>query len=275
MAMKKLLFAGITAAFCGAPVLAADMPVKAPVYKAAPIAAHNWTGAYWGLTAGYGWNDPKMTLTPNDAAAATVTPTPTASISPNGAVGGLGAGYNWQVNPSWLYGFETDINLSGIKGSGTAALNLGGPAGSLQATEKVDWFGTVRGRLGWLPNDKLLLFATGGFAYGEVKQNAAITSSLFNFIVGNPFGIGAQCTPTCYSGSQSHLATGWTLGAGSEYAFAPNMTFKVEYLYVNLGSNPFNVVGGNPGAFPPTTSSFTAHYTMDFHVVRAGLNWKY
>ena len=140
---------------------------------------------------------------------------------------------------------------------------------------RINWFGTVRARLGLLASDRLLIFGSGGFAYGEIKQ-AATMSAILNTLFFDPgFTIGTVCTPVCYSGSRTQLATGWAAGAGGEYAVTPNVAIKLEYLYVNLGSHSFNMAGNPAINFFPAVASQTARYTTDFHVGRVGVNWKF
>ena len=119
----------------------------------------------------------------------------------DGFIVGAQAGYNWQFNPRWVLGFETDIQHSAERGSGTfldpfsttvctgAVFQPPGPAvcfatspatGALAMnyTAEIDWFGTVRARLGYLVTDQLLLYATGGLAYGRVHVTAFATSAV-------------------------------------------------------------------------------------------------
>ncbi|HEX7562705.1 MAG TPA: outer membrane protein [Bradyrhizobium sp.] len=255
---------------------AADLPRKAPAYVEPPvIASYGWTGFYIGLNAGYGWGDQTFNFTTNDPFAGLALfmgPVAPVSFNKSGAVGGFQLGYNWQFNQAWLVGLEADFDFSDINGSGNSTnLATGGPQSMLQtANQKVHWFGTVRGRLGYLPTNNLLVYGTGGFAYGKVEQNA-------NYYNNGPGGTGVfngTCIPgLCYSGAFDHTAAGWTAGAGLEYAFLRNVTLKVEYLYINLGGNTFNenvLTGGT------ATSSFTAHYNdVAFHVVRGGINYRF
>ena len=160
---------------------AADLPRKAPVYAPIPPPAYSWTGFYVGGNIGYGWGSRTVNFTPNDLNVFVVscgggfgsTCPPPASFDFNGALGGLQAGYNWQFNQNWLLGVETDFNWSQIKGTGTDSFLIlpglfPGPS-SFVASQNVEWFGTVRGRLGFLPTTNLLVYGTAGFAYGRVQ----------------------------------------------------------------------------------------------------------
>jgi outer membrane immunogenic protein len=295
--MKKLFVAGIAAAaFCGTPAFAADMAVKAPPQPPAPV--YSWTGFYVGGDVGYGWKDPTVTFSPNNIAGSvalgsttntinTTTAGPS-SFGDKGAFGGVEAGYNLQVNKSWLVGVETDFSWSNIKGQGNTAFPIGGgttaiapTTANMTASQNVLWFGTVRPRVGWLATDNLLLYGTGGLAYGRVSDNVAYTngstagvaygadtSALLCFFPGN----------TCFAGAATHIATGWTAGAGLEYRITgTNVSIKLEYLYVNLGSgDAFNVVGTTtpPAGFRP--GSFTATYSATaFQTTKIGMNWKF
>jgi outer membrane immunogenic protein len=146
------------------------------------------------------------------------------------------------------------------------------------ARENVDWFGTVRGRLGYLVSPDLLIFGTGGFAYGEVKHTAAITNlSGVENGVGDPrrFTVNCQASAACYTGSSSRIAIGYAVGGGIEYALMRNWTVKAEYLYVNLGSDklaatPVSILNG------PNQSNVSAAYTdTHFNLVRIGANYRF
>lgn len=292
--MKKFFVVGIAAvAFCGAPALAADIPTKAPAYvDKGPVAGvFNWSGFYVGGNAGYGWENREVTFTPNDGNAQFVTCgggfggtcAPPTSLNLNGALGGLQAGYNWQPNQNWLLGIETDFDWSGIRGTGTSNFLIEPglfPPGtaSFQASQNVKWFGTVRGRLGFVPTNNLLVYGTAGFAYGRVDKNVALNVlpgvNASGFGGAPTFGFSCTAGPNCFLGSSSRTLTGWTAGAGFETMVSSKLTFKMEYLYVNLGSENVNVVAISPSD-GPNASSFNAHFNNAFNVVRAGLNWRY
>lgn len=283
--MRKFLIAAAVAALGTTGVQAADIAAR-PYTKAPPMApVLSWTGFYAGANIGYGWQDPAVSYTPNDPYSRTFTSggglggtaVPSASYDIKGVLGGVQAGYNWQLDRSWLVGIEADFDGADVKGTGVSNFIFGGippTPSTFSATQTVEWFGTLRGRVGWLPSDQLLLFATGGLAYGQVKQNVALQSTNGG---GSSGGIGFTCfgVPTCFAGSSSQILTGWTAGAGAEYAVLHNVTLKLEYLYVNLGgAGNVNVVAANPNGFVP--SSFTANFSsLNFNVVRVGANYRF
>ena len=274
------------------------MPVKAPV--APVVAPYSWTGFYVGANGGYGWNDSSATETPGDPASAFVSPGPfgptvipqaSTSFNPKGAFGGVQAGYNWQFDRNWVAGIETDFQGADIKGDSTTLLNSSNIANffNLNTSQKVEWFGTLRARLGYLPVSSLLLYATGGLAYGKVNESASLGIASPGFITSItvlPFGW--NCTtatgpgavgfggPTCFTGSHSRTSVGWTAGAGAEYAVGNNITLKVEYLYVNLGSDSFTANAVTVPAPAPTPSFLNVNFgDAAFNLVRAGLNYRF
>jgi outer membrane immunogenic protein len=274
--MKKIILGAIALAVGAAPALAADLPAR--TYTKAPAMVdpgYNWTGFYIGANGGYGWKDPTASFTPNDPTFGNLGPfigqSPPISFNMSGAFGGLQIGYNWQFNQNWVAGLETDFDGANIRGGGSAAY-LGGGAFPLtsMANERVNWFGTVRARLGFLPTNNFLVYGTGGFAYGNVQENASLVNPgnvTFN-------GANGSCSPfsTCYAGASSNTATGWTAGAGAEYGFMKNWTLKVEYLYVDLGSNTFTETLANASG----TSSINASFSpTQFHIVRGGINYRF
>jgi outer membrane immunogenic protein len=253
---------------------AADMPMKAPPMPAAP--AYGWTGFYLGGNVGGGWSsDPTVTFTPNDPLSAATTSTPI-SFNMSRPVGGFQAGYNWQINQTWLVGVESDFDFSAIAGSGQSNFFNPGTTNIQQTVdEKVKWFGTVRGRLGYLATNGLLLYGTGGFAYGKVADSAQASNLGPASAVLAPFGA-CVVNSQCYSGASASVLTGWTAGGGLELALANHWTVKAEYLYVSLGSSSFNEPNLGAIGVPTPTGSITAHYSdTNFHIARAGVNYKF
>lgn len=200
-------------------------------------------------------------------------PPPTFALS-NGAnsadasswVAGGRLGYDWQYG-ALVYGVEADLsgmNLKSEMNGGVTSLVPGFPA-SASTTAKVDWYGTLRGRLGWT-NGPWLLYATGGLAYGDVELNS-------NFSV--------NFTPAGVTGSlnsdTSPLKGGWVVGGGLEYKLRPNLALNVEYRYVDLGTvgstSSTTVPLGAPGVVGHLSQS--ASVDAQFQVVTVGLNWQF
>jgi outer membrane immunogenic protein len=297
--MRKLLLIGTAFAALIGPATAADQAVqrvyKRPVVVAARV--YSWTGFYVGANGGYGWKDPTVTFTPNDINAqdATCGNTKGATCAPptsfgiQGRFGGLQAGYNWQFSRQWLAGVETDFDWSDISGTGTSNFFLGnvgsgnpGPANFI-VSQDVKWFGTVRARFGYLPTDHLLVYATGGFAYGRINENVVLNgvagSAAISGVGVVPFAFNCVTGPNCFLGNSFRTGTGWTAGGGVEYVHWRNVSVKAEYLFVNLGDGDSINVVAQPTA-PRFSgfllSSFTAAFSRtEFQTIRGGLNWKF
>jgi outer membrane immunogenic protein len=307
--MKKLAIGVIAiGAMIGAPVLAADL--NKPVYKAPPppppAPVYSWTGWYVGGNVGYSWGDARTDVAGSGTIVSfplfipftnpplTVADSQTDRLT--GVIGGGQLGYNYQVGPQWLIGFEADIQGSGERGSNTFNDPFSGPVcdiaiscGTAPATitisgaavtsyeAKIDWFGTVRGRLGYLINNQVLLYATGGLAYGgvSVSGNATVSGSLENF---------GAFPPATTSFSEGKTNTGFTVGGGVEGKFwlPANWTWKLEYLYLDLGSldttNPFPPAQPAPMSIfdiSPIRGTFTTHTHFTDNIVRVGLNYQF
>jgi outer membrane immunogenic protein len=287
--MRNILAATIVLSFLASmeAVNAADLPMKAPtpVPSAPASVAHSWTGFYVGGNGGYAWHDPTVSFAGNDITTQTFscggfagsTCAPPISFNISGSLGGVQAGYNWQIDQSWLLGVEADFDWSNIRGAGTGAgFSFGGAASNFQASQDVNDFGTVRARLGYLPTDSLLLYGTGGFAYGHVFENASLNSSNSGGGVGG--GPGFFCFApgqNCFIGSTSRVAPGWTVGAGVEYALWNNLSLKAEYEFVSLAGDTVKVVNVTPAA-GVGIASFSANYGhVDFNIVRGGINYRF
>jgi outer membrane immunogenic protein len=222
-------------------VYGADM-APPPLYKALPPLPppYFWTGFYIGANGGFGGNNVNYS--------ATVAGFPAnATLNSSGFLGGGQAGFNWQVSPLWVIGVETDFDGTDISSNASAT----GPFATATAGTKVDWFGTVRGRAGFLVTPNVLLYGTGGWAYGHTTSSASAA------LLGAGAGV-----------SSSSTQNGWTAGGGLEYAFNPWLSFKTEYRYVDLGTA--NLASGAVG---PVV--FSVNEKTTFHTVTAGLNFKF
>jgi outer membrane immunogenic protein len=207
---------------------AADLSARKYAPAPAMVAAYNWTGFYAGVNGGFATGGV-------DAFGD--------SLDVDGWFGGGQIGYNWQAPGSpWVLGVEVDSAFAGIDGSESAS------AGGLTATasSEMNYFGTARVRAGYAFNN-VLAYATGGLAWANNELAASLTSG----------GVTARV-----SDEQMHV--GYAVGGGLEWAFAPQWSAKVEYLYLGLGSQTYfgNVAGG-----------FDAD--LDAHTVKVGLNYRF
>jgi outer membrane immunogenic protein len=240
-------FAAVTVAalvgFAGA-ANAADMYSRGGM-KDAPVApvATTWAGFYAGVNGGYAWGDNNPILYRDTGGQGSTIP----SLEPSGGFGGGQFGYNWQgfSHPNLVLGFEVDIQGADLSDdfSGNLTTNRGA-TDVVRASQQIDYFGTVRGRLGYA-SDKTLVYATGGFAYGNVK----------NHIVVNGFNMDSDDTQT-----------GWVAGGGIEYKLAPAWSLKAEYQYIDLGSK---TITETVSGLPITARDVDAK----FSTIRVGLNY--
>jgi outer membrane immunogenic protein len=202
--------------------------------QAQPASVYNWTGQYIGGHVGYGFGSYRFRNDNNGVA--------TRDFDMDGVVGGLTAGYNWQTRgSSFVFGIDTDLSFSGVKGSDNdPVFGCGTPA----CTASVKWFGTVRPRAGIAFNNALF-FVTGGWAFGRIEAF-------------NDDGGGNK------EGS-SNFQNGWTAGAGIEWAFSPRWSAKAEYLHIDLGGFVYKYNGASP----------ISVRGLEFDVVRLGVNYRW
>jgi outer membrane immunogenic protein len=231
------------------PAFGADLAaVKAAPQYASPPPTFSWSGFYLGANAGVSGG----TFGSGDQNSANST----------GFSGGGQAGYNYQFPGSnFLVGIEADFQGSTLQGT-YDNYQANGEAG-WQDASKVDWWGTVRGRVGYAFGG-FLPYATGGLAYGHVETNGSC------WVAAGPFG----CDQSQGSVSGTHI--GWTAGGGLEYAITHNLTFKAEYLYTDLGSVDFpnyylDATYGGP-LYAPGDEMRTR---TTFSTVRVGMNYKF
>ena len=177
------------------------------------------------------------------------------SASASSWMAGAQAGYNWQRG-SVVYGFETDISGTDL-GSGmntTLPRNTFGgfvPPPTANTMSSIDWYGTVRGRLGWATGP-VLFYGTGGLAYGKTAVNSSLTDNLL---------------PLSANSQSSSVKAGWVAGFGLEYLLRPNMILNLGYQYVDLGTT--SLISSSPDG--SLRQSVNAH--GQFQVVSVGLSW--
>jgi outer membrane immunogenic protein len=277
--------------FAGIAVVASLLTTSA--FAASPV--YDWTGFYAGVNVGYSWGGSSTTQTFSDALNGAILSSTAGNFDMNGAIGGGQVGYNWQ-RANWVFGFEGDIQASGQKGNGsavcsggtlaappfngactpghigdTAPFNTPGLPVTSGLSQRLEWFGTVRGRVGPTLTPTILAYITGGLAYGEVSA----TNTVSGTNITGPQGTNTVIlTPVSASFGNSSTRVGWTIGAGLEGVVSGNWTAKIEYLYIDLGdiSGSFvTPITAPSGAF--VTSRYTSHITDN--ILRVGLNYKF
>jgi outer membrane immunogenic protein len=240
---------------------AADMYVpSAPGpggYKDAPWAP-TWAGFYVGVNGGYGWannntgSQVDLFVSPADHFF------PAKSLDESGGFGGGQVGYNFQRD-RFVFGVEFDIQGSGISDK-TATLTSGSAAVipvNYDQSINIDWFGTIRGRMGYSIGSTLL-YATGGFAFGGVNYKT---------------GILAPSNGAFSNESRDSVETGYVVGGGVEYAINPAWSVKAEYQYINLGSEHLSGQIFNANGTPAIGQFTKTEADVNFSTVRLGLNY--
>jgi high affinity Mn2+ porin len=229
-AMKRmwtgLLIGGLS---LGSIAYAADLPAT----KAPPIAPpFDWNGLYVGAHMGYGFGDSHATL---------FDPAPAAGTHRYGSVNaGVQAGYNIVLPSRMLLGVEADMTFPGYLESNAAIAHATTANSAL--TERMDYVGTLRGRIGYAAPD-WMIYATGGLAWSGGRY--------------------LNTLPSGQNEKKLHIRLGWTAGAGFEYAIAPQWSARLEYLYSRFDDADVTLGSGTRYAS-----------TLDFQTVRLGLNRK-
>jgi len=227
---------------------AADMPLKAPP---PPAPVFSWTGFYVGINGGDGWGTSSSNS--NFSLVGTSFNLPIASQGISGWLGGFQAGYNWQTGVI-VFGVEGDFDFADIEGN-TACLVV------FNCNAKQDWVADVTARLGVTPFDRLLMYVKGGVAWADDK-----------FSFGNSFTAGG--TTVAINASASETRVGGIMGMGVEYAFMPHWSAKIEYNFIDFGTDTLG--------FPLTTTPAIAglptvqtQIKQTESLMKAGLNYRF
>jgi outer membrane immunogenic protein len=254
---------GIAAVAAAGGVQAADMraPMKAP--PPMPPPAPSWTGFYIGGNLGAAWQQSHFQSSGYDGGGGLIDAIPISGTNTKTSfIGGGQVGYNWQSG-SAVYGVEADISGLGNSGSSSSQIfavnkfcSFGGNC-THNASSKIDWVATFRGRLGLAFTDTMV-YATAGLAVGHVKNSVSETSN-------------GYCGSSCAFGpfSSSSTKTGLAVGGGVEHMLSPNWTVRLEAMFIDLGHSSVSVVPSSKG------SPFTATFSNQMVVGRVGLNYKF
>ena len=243
--MKKFALAismlAISAVGASAADLAARPYAKAPM---APMAApyYDWSGFYIGVNLGGAASGGSVTTDPSTIIG--TGPRDANDLFKSGVTGGVQAGYNWQVAPSWVLGVEGDINALSSSRS-TCDINDCNTGSPLIFTTRTNYLATVRGRVGYTW-DRSMLYVTGGAAFADVRDS-------FNFF-----------SNTIIPENRT-TKTGYAVGTGIETALWTNWSVKAEYLYANVGTDR---------VFTPAGTAYL-DFKHEYHVGRIGLNYRF
>ena len=240
---------------------AAAVPAPPP---SASTSSYDWTGFYVGVHVGYGWGNGDTKVAPRPSAATFVNLLPqTLNPDPTGIVGGGQVGYNrqWQL---LVLGAEADLSGTGMDGSQVRSpitqnnnTPFPGAGNNIRAQQNTSWFGTVRGRVGGTPVPRLLIYGTGGLAFGHVEGSA---NTDFR-------PVGTEQYPATFSSTK----VGWVAGGGAEIGIARHWSAKFEFLRYNLGKETVHAVPVPP--LPPFGIDYT--WLSEANVFNGGVNYRF
>jgi len=262
--MKKLLLAGTALAF-GGHALAADLPLKAPMVAPVPF---SWTGCYVGGHVGAGWgrkdfSDPGFTTAfgtfQNFAPAGSSIADDVQGIAAGGQVG-----CDYQFANNWVIGLAGDFSWANINGQTTDPFFTGKNGNPITLNAKTNELATATARLGYAW-DHFLVYGKGGAAWAHDKysvQNLVSFGSPFCFV-----GTFIACNPT---GTETR--TGWTAGAGIEWAFANNWSALLEFDYYGLGNKSVSLFDPNAGT---GGTSGLVNVRQNIEVLKFGINYHF
>lgn len=221
---------------------AADLgPAPAPIYKAPPVAPppFSWTGFYLGGNVGVGWNDGSVSDTLLGE---------TWSANNNATfVGGGQVGANYQFGGGFVVGVEGDFDWFANNNNSVTVLGT-----TVQGSNNGRWLTTLTGRLGYAV-DRVLFYGKGGAAW----------------VGSNNFAVTNVATGSSVSFSNNNTNTGWTAGAGVEWAFTNNWTARLEYDYVGLDNASFTV----PITSPILAGDVFTTNNRNIQLVTVGVNY--
>ena len=226
------------------------------LYVPSATPTFTWAGSYLGVAAGYANGYHSF----DDLAGAFLGYPGLSNDQSRGFAGGGTLGINWQTG-SLVYGLETDIDWLSNK---TTYVDPNGAINNFYPTEtnRLDYLGTVRGRLG-LAVDRTLLYFTAGLAYGEVANTVLYSSCKFQ-----------TCNTPNFNVNSTRV--GWVVGTGLEHAWTSNWTVKGEALYAQLGTTTASWVSPPPGSQTfPANAVYNQQFNTSVAIIRAGLNYKF
>jgi outer membrane immunogenic protein len=224
---------------------AADLAVKAPVYKAAPVILSDWAGFYVGIHGGYGWGHTSIDTPAFLGDIFDYLKIGSLDASPKGGVFGGHAGYNWQYG-AVVTGLEIDFSGADINTSDMVG-KFWCPPGTLSRSVKFDELASARARLGYLVLPSLLAYGSAGLGWGHSEITGTATTSRESV-----------------SASADANNFGWVAGGGLEYKLLEHVLVRGEYLHYDFASTSYSF---------PLVGGVNAASRID--VVRGGLSYKF
>lgn len=243
--LSGALIAAVSAIAFTQIAFAADIPTKAPVYKAAPVVAPSWTGCYVGANVGYGWQ--------KNQAFDAIALLDTGSDTGTGVIGGGQVGCDYQFASRWVIGIQGMVDGVNIKGNHSYP---GNPLEILNFSTK--WVATLTGRIGYVVVPQALLYVKGGAAWMQIDYSDTYP------------GGGVK-----YSGAADVTRNGWTIGGGVEYAFLPNWAVFAEYNYTDVGSRNVALTYTCSSGVCPFLNPYTYTEKHNLQTVLVGLNYRF
>lgn len=241
----------------------------------------SFQGAYVGVNAGAAWGSsgyatdpgclPTALVTFCDSSGASiangsaVASSGTGRMSSAGFAGGVQAGYNWQLGNT-VFGAEGDFGAfdlrKSVSANGSFPVTFLGNSYALREGMSTDWLATLRGRAGVLVSPQVLLYGTAGLALTDFKSSSSYSDNAIGFAF--PGGTG--------NGAGPGLRLGWTVGGGGEWLLQGGWSVKAEYLYLDFGSESFDVVTTNSAAYVQT---MRVNADLKASLARVGINYRY
>jgi outer membrane immunogenic protein len=247
--LKKLSLTGAALALFATPGFAADLPMKAPAYVPQPV--YDWTGFYIGGNAGWGWSTSKSTeIAPGSGAYPVGTVfTPRNS---NGWLGGVQAGYNYQVARNFVVGLEAEYTWADITGTSVTVSTVPRFAGfTAISSSKLTDFALGTARLGYAA-DNWLFYVKGGVAWGQFNGSGVANNANGTLFETSTFG---------------GNSAGWVVGIGTEWGFAPGWSARIEYDHIAFDPRPVLING--------TVNLSNTSSASNVDLVRAGINYRF
>ncbi len=247
-------------AICSAPAVGADVARRAPplpTIERSPPPDWVWSGFHAGINIGHGWENASSPTFSGTSPLIPILQGMAADglrYESRGMFGGVHFGYDHRVGQRVVLGAEADIQLSGMRRANQAA-NVGGLGLSGEFSRSLDWFGTVRLRGGFLATERVMIYATGGFAYGGARVSAQASDAAGQIA----------------SVSASQTRFGYTVGTGAEMLLTRHLSVRAEYLFYDFGT----IRATASDLAPAAGSNASAEIRSLGHLLRTGVSYRF